>query len=425
MAPANTPASPSAAATRFTPYQKFVAGLLAFLQFAVILDFVVMAPLGAMIMPALSITPGKFGMVVSAYAFSAGISGLLAAGFADRFDRKKILLFFYIGFLGGTLWCALAQSFESLLAARIVTGLFGGVIGSVLLAIATDLFAFQLRGRVMAIIQTAFAASQVMGLPAALYLSNHWDWHAPFFMIVAVGAIGGVAVAWRLQPVDAHLASRQEASAFSHLVRTVTEQRHLPAFAATALLTTGGYMLMPFSSIFTVNNLGIDVAELPIIYLVTGLCTIVAGPLIGKAADRIGKMPVFLAGSVTTSVMVVTYTHLGPVPLAVFIAINVVLFIGIFSRVIPYQAMAASVPEPSMRGSFSAISAAIQQLSGGVAAVLAGYLVSSGADGKLVGFANVGYVVIGSTFIAGFLVHRVHRGIAQREADLVPVAAVK
>lgn len=208
-------------------------------------------------------------------------------------------------------------------------------------------------------------------------------------------------------------------------MRTVTERRHLPAFAATALLTTGGYMLMPFSSIFTVNNVGIDVAELPIIYLVTGLCTIVAGPLIGKAADRVGKMPVFLAGSVTTSVMVVTYTHLGPVPLAVFIAINVVLFIGIFSRVIPYQAMAASVPEPSMRGSFSAISAAIQQLSGGVAAVLAGYLVSSGADGKLEGFANVGYVVIGSTFIAGFLVHRVHRGIAQREAGAFPAVAVK
>ncbi len=189
MALANTPPLPAAVAEKFTPYQKFVAGLLAFLQFAVILDFVVMAPLGAMIMPALAITPTKFGMVVSAYAFSAGLSGLLAAGFADRFDRKKLLLFFYVGFLAGTLWCALAQSFESLLAARIVTGLFGGVIGSVLLAIATDLFAFQQRGRAMAIIQTAFAASQVMGLPAALYLSNHWDWHAPFFMIVAAGAI--------------------------------------------------------------------------------------------------------------------------------------------------------------------------------------------------------------------------------------------
>jgi predicted MFS family arabinose efflux permease len=173
----------------FTGYQKFVAGLLAFLQFAVILDFMVMSPLGAVIMPSLGISPAKFGIVVSAYAFSAGLSGLLAAGFADRFDRKKLLLFFYVGFLCGTLWCGLARSFEAMLAARIVTGIFGGVIGSVLLAIATDLYAPALRGRVMGIIQTAFAASQVMGIPVALYLSNHYDWHAPFFLIVGVGAV--------------------------------------------------------------------------------------------------------------------------------------------------------------------------------------------------------------------------------------------
>src|SRR3954464_13028957 len=165
------------AAIPFTGYQKFVAGLLAFLQFAVILDFMVMSPLGAVIMPSLGISPARFGIVVSAYAFSAGLSGLLAAGFADRFDRKKLLLFFYAGFLCGTLWCGLARSFEAMLAARIVTGLFGGVIGLVLLAIATDLYAPNLRGRVMGIIQTAFSASQVMGIPVALYLSNHFNWH--------------------------------------------------------------------------------------------------------------------------------------------------------------------------------------------------------------------------------------------------------
>ncbi|HEY0063649.1 MAG TPA: MFS transporter [Telluria sp.] len=416
MADASSPSAQPALASTFTRYQKFVAGMLAFLQFAVILDFMVMAPLGAMIMPALAITPARFGMVVSAYAFSAGISGVLAAGFADRFDRKKLLLFFYAGFLGGTLWCAMAQSFESLLAARIVTGLFGGVIGSVLLAIMTDLFAPNQRGRAMGILQTAFAGSQILGLPIALYLSNHWNWHAPFFMIVIVGILGGMVVVWRLQPVNAHLALPRESSAFRHLLNTVSDRRHLPAFATTALLTTGGFMLMPFSSVFTVNNLGIHVSELPTIYLVTGLATIFAGPLVGKAADRLGKMQVFIGGSILTSVMVLTYTHLGPVPLPAVIAVNVVLFIGIFSRMIPYQAMSASVPTPAMRGAFSAISAAIQQLSGGLAAVVAGHLVSTGADGKLQGFANVGYVVVCSTIVAGFLANRVHRGIVRREA---------
>jgi len=329
---------------------------------------------------------------------------------------KKLLLFFYIGFLGGTLWCGLSQSFESLLAARIVTGLFGGVIGSVLLAIMTDLFAPALRGRAMGILQTAFAGSQVLGLPIALYLSSRWNWHAPFFMIVIVGILGGIVVAWRLKPVDAHLALPSEASAFRHLLNTVTDRRHLPAFATTALLTTGGFMLMPFGSVFTVNNLGISIDHLPTIYLVTGLATIFVGPLVGKLADRIGKMRVFFGGSVLTSLMVLIYTHLGPVPLPVVIVVNVVLFIGIFSRIIPYQAMSASVPEPRMRGAFSAIGAAIQQLSGGLAAVVAGHLVSTGADGKLQGFPKVGYVVIGSTIVAAWLASRVHRELAAREA---------
>jgi predicted MFS family arabinose efflux permease len=166
--------APAAPKLSFTSYQKLVLGMLAFLQFAVILDFMLISPLGAVIMPTLAISPKQFGLVVSGYAFSAAVSGLLTAGFADRFDRKKLLLFFYTGFILGTLWCGLASSYESLLMARIVTGLFGGVIGSVVLAIATDLFAPQLRGRVMGVIQTAFAASQVMGLPIGLYLSNHW-----------------------------------------------------------------------------------------------------------------------------------------------------------------------------------------------------------------------------------------------------------
>jgi predicted MFS family arabinose efflux permease len=414
-APATSSTS-STAASAFTAYQRFVAGLLAFLQFAVILDFMIMSPLGALIMPALQITPRQFGLVVSAYAFSAGISGLLTAGFADRFDRKKLLLFFYTGFVLATLWCGLAPSFELLLAARVVTGLFGGVIGSVVLAIAADLFAPQLRGRVMGVIQTAFAASQVLGLPLGLYLSNHWGWHAPFLGMALFGAVGGLVIAWRMQPVADHLRIPQEKSAFLHLLHTVTEPRYLAAFATTALLTTGGFMLMPFSSAFTVNNLGIPLERLPTIYLATGICTIFFGPLIGKAADSVGKLPVFLAGSVLTIAMVLVYTHLGPVPLWLLILVNVVLFVGIFSRMIPFQALVSAVPDPAQRGAFNAISAATQQLAGGLSSLAAGHIVVLGADGKLQNFTLVGYVVAGSTLVAAALAWRVHRGVQARAA---------
>ena len=346
-----TPAIPA----QFTSYQKVAVGMLAFLQFAVILDFMLMSPLGAVIMPALSITPVQFGLVVSAYAFAAGISGFVTAGFADRFDRKKILLFFYAGFILGTLWCGLAQSFEALLLARIVTGLFGGVIGSVVLAIATDLFPPQMRGRVMGLIQTAFAASQVLGIPFGLYLSNHWNWHVPFIAMTVLGIVGGLLIVWQMKPVADHLQAPQERSAFGHLLETITEPRYLLAFVTTATLTTGGFMLMPFSSAFTVNNLGIALAALPTIYLATGIATIFVGPVVGKAADGFGKLRMFSIGTAATILMVLIYTRLGVTSLPIVIAINVIMFIGIFSRMIPFQALMSQVPVATQRGSFSAI----------------------------------------------------------------------
>jgi predicted MFS family arabinose efflux permease len=398
----------------FSPYQKFVIGLLAFLQFSVILDFMIMSPLGVLIMPSMEITPRQFGLIVSAYAFSAGISGLLMAGFADRYDRKKILLVFYVGFIAGTLWCGLAQTYPMLLMARIVTGIFGGVIGSVVLAIATDIFSPQIRGRVMGVIQTAFAASQVLGLPVGIYLSNHWSWQAPFLAMAIFGAIGGPIIFWRMQPVTGHLAVKQERNAIVHLWNTVTDRHYLLAFASTALLTTGGFMLMPFSSAFTVNNLGISIHSLPTIYLITGLSTIFVGLLVGKATDAIGRVPVFMVGSTVTIIMVLIYTHLGTTPFVTVIVVNVLLFIGIFSRMIPFQAMITSVPELTKRGSFNAVNASIQQFAGGVASVIAGHVIAFGPDGKLLYFPVIGYIMVGTTIVTAVLVWHIHKQLQKQ-----------
>jgi len=409
MAPPSASAATSAPAAAFSPYQKFVVGLLAVLQFAVIIDFMLMAPLGVWIMPALSITTKQFGVAVSAYAFSAGISGFVSASFADRFDRKKLLMFFYGGFLIGTLGCGLAPTYELLLAARVFTGVFGGVIGSIVLAIATDLFEISLRGRVMGLIQTAFAASQVLGLPTGVLLVEHWNWHGPFLVLAAIGLVGLGVIGAGLKPVDAHLGKPQEHSPLMHLWHTLTEPRHLTPFLTVTLLATGGFMLMPFSTAFLNHNVGIATADLPTIYFCTGLCTIVFGPMIGKAADKIGKLKVFLFGSLVTMSMVVIYTHLGHVPLWVVIAVNVVMFVGIFSRMIPFQALSSQVPEPTRRGAYNAISSSIQQVSGGVASAVAGLIVTSGADGRIEHFTDVGYVVVGTTLIGMWLMTRIDR----------------
>jgi predicted MFS family arabinose efflux permease len=398
----------------FSPYQSVIVALLALVQFTIIIDFMIMSPLGAIIMPALDISAAQFGVAVSAYAFSAGLSGILAAGFADRFDRKRLLLFFYVGFTLGTALCAMAPNYHVLLLGRIVTGLFGGVMGSIVLAIITDLFSLQLRGRVMGFVQTAFAASQVLGIPVGLFLSNHWNWHVCFAALVGLSIVSMAAILVMMKPVNAHLRLEQDHNAFRHLLETVRQPRYLLAFSVTTLLATGGFMMMPFGSAFTVHNLGIDIAHLPTIYLVSGLFSIFVGPLVGKASDAFGKFPTFAFGCAVSVVMVLIYTHLGQVSLTIAIVVNVLMFVGIFSRMIPSQALISAIPEPSQRGSFSAVSASVQQLSGGLGSVLAGAIIVQNADGSLRHFDWVGYVVVTTTLISLVAMYFVQKSVARQ-----------
>jgi predicted MFS family arabinose efflux permease len=398
----------------FSRYQSLLVAILALIQFTIILDFIIMSPLGAILMPALDISAGQFGVAVSAYAFSAGISGVLAAGFADRFDRKRLLLFFYIGFTAGTALCALATNYHLLLLGRIVTGLFGGVVGSIVLAIITDLFPLRLRGRVMGYVQTAFAASQVLGIPVGLFLANHWNWHVAFGAIVGLALAVIAAVLFLMRPVSDHLRLKQDRNAFAHLIATVGEPRYTLAFGVTTLLATGGYMLMPFGSAYTVHNLGIDIVHLPTIYLVSGLFSIFIGPLVGRASDAFGKFPTFLFGTAMSIVMVLIYTHLGVVSLTVAIVVNVLMFVGIFSRMIPSQALISAIPAPHQRGSFSAISASLQQLSGGLGSVFAAAIIAQNADGSLQHFDRLGYIVVGTSLVALLAMYFVHRQVVTR-----------
>jgi len=399
----------SSALLKFTPYQWLVVAILATLQFTIILDFMVLSPLGAQLLAELSITTAQFGLVVSAYAFSAGISGILAAGFADRFDRKTLLLFFYAGFIIGTLLCGLAPTYSLLLMARIVTGIFGGVIGSIAFAIITDLFPLEMRGRVMGFVQMAFAVSQVMGLPVGLYFANLFDWHAPFLLIVGISIPMFFLILLRLKPVTAHLALQKDQSAFSHLLATVSKPRYLQGFLGTILLSTGGFMLMPFGSTFSINNLGVTFDQLPMIYLITGICSMIAGPLIGRLSDAIGSIKIFTIGSILTIIIVVIYCNFGVTPLWIIILMSVLMFVGITSRMISSTALVSGVPAPADRGAFMGVNASISQISGGIASSIAGMIVYQAADGHLVNYPLLGYVVAGTMVVAIGLMYNIHR----------------
>jgi len=400
----------------FSQYQVFMIAVMAIIQFTIVLDFMVLSPLGAILMPTLHITTAQFGWVVSAYAFSAGASGLLAAGFADKYDRKKLLLFFYVGFLVGTVFCAIAPNYHLLLAARIVTGIFGGVIGSISFAIISDLFKLEVRGRVMGFVQMSFAASQVLGLPIGLLLANKWGWHSPFWMIAGFGILLGAVILVYMKPIDAHLELKSDRNPFEHLVKTVLNPIYLRAFGGTVLLATGGFMLMPFGSAFSTNNLGLSMEQLPLLYGVTGISSMIFGPLIGKFSDKIGMYKVFVIGSVISAIMVAIYTQLGITSLWLIMVLNILLFSGISSRMISASTLMTAVPDPQDRGAFMSVNSSIQQISGGVASAIAGMIVVQSSTGNLERYDVLGYVVIGSVLVSIGLMYWVANYVKEKNS---------
>jgi predicted MFS family arabinose efflux permease len=400
----------------FNGYEVFIIAILAILQFTIVLDFMVLSPLGEQLMDELNITPEQFSYVVSAYAISAGISGLLAAGFADRFDRKKILLFFYAGFIVGTLLCGIAPNYNFLLGARIVTGIFGGVIGSVSFAIITDLFKLEVRGRVMGFVQMAFASSQVLGIPVGLYLANHLGWHSPFLMIVGVSVIIGIIIIGYMKPINAHLQIQSDRTALQHFGHVISESRYLKAFFATTLLATGGFMLMPFASAFSVHNLGISRNDLPMLYMITGIFSMAAGPIIGKFSDKFGKYTLFLIGTVISIVMVLIYCNLGITPLWMVIAINTIMFFGIMGRIISSSALMTAVPDMKDRGAFMGINSSFQQISGGIAAIIAGLIVVRQSDTSPVeNYNTLSYVVTATMIITAFFMYFINKHVLKKQ----------
>ncbi len=396
--------------SKFTSYQKLLMALLALTQFTVVLDFMVMNPLGYKLMSDMNLSTSQFGIVVSSYAFSACASGLLTAGFADRFDRKKLLLFFYIGFILGTLFCGLASTYSLLVLARIITGIFGGVIGSISMAIVSDIFTLQQRGRVMGFMQMGFGASQVLGIPISLFLANVWGWQAPFLMIVGLAAVITIFIMVSMKPITKHLDAKTEKNVFLHFGRTFINPMYLIGFLLTALLSIGGFMIMPWGSKFAVNNLHVTDQQLPYLFMFAGISVLIIMPLIGKLSDSIDKFKLFAVASLFTVLIVIIYTNLPPVSFWIIVSLQILMMAGIMSRMVPATAIVSALPELHDRGAFMSINSSLQQLAGGIGAVIGSLIVfQKDNESPLENYDILGYVIGFFAIVCIFILFRVNK----------------
>ncbi len=391
---------------------------LAGIQFAHILDFMIMMPLGPVLMKELGVGTHEFGLLVSSYTFSAAFTGLLAAMFVDRFERKRLLLTMFALFALATLACGLAPGYWTLLVARGTAGAFGGVLGSMVQTMVGDLIPFERRGRASGTIMSAFSLSTVAGVPLSLYLANHFGWRFPFYFI-ALLSCGLLALGWRMLPTlrghlpEATTSETERAHPLSAMFAVLADANHRRALAFMALIMISGFSVIPYITIYITSNAGIRLEDIPLIYLFGGGATFFTSRLIGRMADRHGKIRVYRLVAVASLVPLLAITHLWPVPLWLMIVWTTVFFILVPGRMVPAMAVVTSAAQPRLRGTFMSMNGAVQQLASGAASWLGGIMIAADASGRVVGYNHVGWLAAAATLLAIAFVGRIrmHSGV--------------
>jgi predicted MFS family arabinose efflux permease len=380
--------------------------MLASVQFTSIVDFMLVMPLGPQLERVLGLSPLQFGRIVSSYTIAAGVAGFVASFLMDRFGRKTAFLTLYAGFLVGTLLCGLAWSYNTLLAARVATGCFGGILGGLALAIVGDVVPEHRRGWATGILMTAFAMASALGVPVGLKLGTDYGWQTPFLVLAALGAPMFLVALAVLPPLRDHVGRASKTSLSRRLLDMFGHSDHIRAFLLTVALMFGGFTVFPYISVYLVANAGLREDQLFWIYMVGGLLTLFGMPMIGKAADRFGKLPVFRVMSLCTVAMLIVVTNLGPAPLWAIAAVFGVMMLVSSSRSVPAMAMITSSVESSRRGGFMSANSAVQHMAAGLAADVGGRMLGKGAGGTILHFNRVGWLAAASTLLCLWLAGR-------------------
>lgn len=380
---------------------------LAAIQFSHILDFMIMMPLGPMLMRELGISTHEFGLLVASYSFSAAFSGLLGAIFVDRFERKRLLLIMFALFGVATLACGLAPGYVTLIVARGLAGAFGGVLGALIQTVVGDAIPFARRAKASATVSAAFAFSTVAGVPLSLWLASYFHWRAPFFFIVVLVMIFMV-IGWRVLPeLHQHLHKEKQAHPFSALFAVMRDANHWRAMTLSALIIFSGFTVIPYITVYAVNNIAISQHDIAYIYLVGGAATLFSARLIGHWADAHGKVKVYRLIAFAAMIPLLAVTQIQSASLGWWLVCTTLFFVLISGRFIPAMAIITSAAQPRLRGTFMSLNATVQSLAMGLAATLSGFIITQQGNGQISGYQNVGYVAIAANLLAIWYVSRI------------------
>ncbi len=381
---------------------------LAGIQFSHVVDFMIMMPLGPQLRDLFTLTDAQFGFIVSAYTLAAGVSGLCAATYIDRFDRKRLLLCLYALFGLSTIACAFSVSYHWLILSRIAAGTFGGVLSALSQTIVGDVIPFERRGRAMGVVMTSFSVATVAGIPGGLFLASEYGWHIPFFVIGGLSAVLMLLAALTLPSLNAHLEYSRGRKVLPLIVQVLKDRNHQRALLLSSCIVFAGFTVVPYITLYMRANVGIPMQEIPYIYLVGGLATLFSMRWIGQATDRVGKAKMFRIMVLLAVIPLFITTLLPPVPLWVVLISSSCLYVCMSGRMVPGMALVSSAARPEWRGTFMTINSAVQSGAMGVAAFVGGHLIGRNANGELTHYWTAAMVGALASVLAVVMSSKVH-----------------
>jgi predicted MFS family arabinose efflux permease len=376
--------------------------LIAFLttvQFMHMVDFVLMMPMGPMLMRELQVGAPQFAWMLSAYTFAAAIAGVLSGFFIDRFDRRTAMLVGLFAFSIATIACGLAPDHLWMIAARALAGFCGGFVGALIFSIVPDAIPPERRGRALGLIMGAFSIASIVGIPIGITLAVKFGWHAPFLSLGGA-SLGVVVWAWCALPSMRNHIRAERPKPLATLQGIFGRRTHLEAFALSITMVLAGFTVIPFLSPYLVGNVGFSDDQLKYVYLCGGLAAVMTTPLIGRLSDRLGARPVFVVVGGLSIIPLLLVTNLPPVGLPLTLVATTLFIILVSGRFVPAMTLITNSVDPRQRGSFMGFHGAIQSLAMGLAAQLSGLLVIKAADGHLDHYPRVGWIAAGCTAFA-------------------------
>lgn len=387
--------------------ERYLLFTLAGIQFSHILDFMIMMPLGPILIQTFGISTHEFGLLVASYSFSAACSGLLAATFVDRFERKRLLLTMFILFGLASLACGLSPSYATLIVARAFAGAFGGVMGAMVQTIIGDVIPFERRATASGIVMSAFSISTIAGVPLSLWLANWLNWRAPFVLVALLTVLFVIVGQQVLPQLRHHISAQKRAHPFAAMFEVLRDANHLRALLFSALTIFCGFTVIPYITLYAVHNIGITQQQIPLIYLVGGAATLVTARLIGRYADKHGKVKIYRLVAIFASLPLLLLTQITAAPLGLWLIYTTIFFVLVSGRMIPAMAIITSAAQPKLRGTFMSLNGTVQSLAMAFASTLAGYIITQNSANQIVHYEVVGYVAIIANLLAIWFAARI------------------